>query len=275
MTYAHENLLDTHTGASARAYLRAGRTLQPDTWEVFRLGYNPTSLYDSPTRWGFSGGKKIWLPRGIVIPGLECNRPTYIKIRRPLPGDSLSEYLDPQSQLSNLYSPLSNPQSKIKNPKFGGPRGGRSILFGADTFAGFPILLLVEGEWDAMLAWQEAGGLCDVASLGGAHSRADTLDLAALVCYPLVLSVSDGDAAGEQARRYLGSLARVETLDPPAHDLSDYALQGGDLRLWIAGHIASHLTLLINSLDPHRHAGTIDEWQRLLAGALRAATANP
>ena len=65
ITWAESNLA-AHAGA--QEYLAKERGLSPETWRAFRLGYNPTNLYDDPARWGLTG-KKIWLPRGIVIPG--------------------------------------------------------------------------------------------------------------------------------------------------------------------------------------------------------------
>ena len=42
------------------------------------------------------------------------------------------------------------------------------------------MLLLVEGEFDAMLAWQAGRDLCDVASLGAARNRVNALAAAAM-----------------------------------------------------------------------------------------------
>ena len=69
-----------------QAYLEKERGLSPETYRAFRLGYNPTNLYDDPGKWGLDG-KKIWLPRGIVIPSFWRGKPWYIKVRRARPGD--------------------------------------------------------------------------------------------------------------------------------------------------------------------------------------------
>ena len=78
-----ENNLANHTGA--QEYLKKERGLSPETWRAFRLGYNPLNLYDDPAKWALDG-KKIWMPRGIVIPGFWQEKPWYVKVRRPLSG---------------------------------------------------------------------------------------------------------------------------------------------------------------------------------------------
>jgi hypothetical protein len=47
------------------------------------MGYNPADLFKEPDRWGFRDGKKIWLPRGIVIPGISAGQVRYVKVHRP------------------------------------------------------------------------------------------------------------------------------------------------------------------------------------------------
>ena len=76
----------------AREYLEIERGLWPETWQHFGLGYNPSNLYDDPARWDLVGNK-IWLPRGVVIPGMWKGAPWYIKIRRPRLDDALGKYI--------------------------------------------------------------------------------------------------------------------------------------------------------------------------------------
>jgi hypothetical protein len=266
--YACSQLRHPEGGAAARAYLLSERGLQPDTWDVFRLGYNPADLFDEPGRWGFEGCalqalaigslaigslKNIWLPRGIVIPGISAGQVRYVKVRRTLPGDPLSEFLGPVT--FNL------------DTKFSGPRGGQAILFGTDLWIGFPLLLLAEGEWDAMLAWQQAGDLCDVATLGGAANKPCLADLARLSAYAAILAVYDDDPAGEQARQRFSGLKRVRPIRPPAHDLTDYWRGGADLRAWIAAQVHAQLSNLVSGLDTGRHAETIAGWSAVLQQA--------
>jgi DNA primase len=228
IAYAERNL-DT----KILDYLKKERGLSRETALAFHLGYNPGNLYDDPKRWGLEG-KKIWLPRGIVIPGYLKGQPQHIKIRRPLEGDALGTYI-----------PSWNAQDGFADVKFGGPRGGRSVLFRLELMDYRPILLLVEGEWDAMLVWDHCADLCDVATLGGAQSKFDTFDLALLTRYARVLVIHDDDRAGEQGRAYITGLQtiipRIRSLLPPAHDLTDYLKTGGDVRSWTANHMSAAL----------------------------------
>lgn len=227
--YAKNELCSTELGFKALAYLQAERGLEPGTIDHFDLGYNPKDLYMARARWGLEGDKKIWLSRGVTIPGYYLDQLWYVKIRRPLAGDGLSDYISPVAD------------DNLKAIKFAGPAGGIATLFGAITWVGLPALLLVEGEWDCMLAWQEGRGLCDVATLGGVKHKPDAADKLALARYPLVVQVSDADQAGDEARQYWTQQARVVTVQPPDHDLTDYWRAGGNLRRWIAETVGREL----------------------------------
>lgn len=215
--------------AKVMDYLCKERGLSPETVRAFRLGYNPAAIYDDPTRWGLTG-KKVWLPRGIVIPGLWKGEPNYIKIRRPIPGDMLESYIGKWTQ-----------RDGDPTIKFGGPRGGRSVLFRLELKDFLPTLVLTEGEWDAMLLWENCADLCDVGTIGGAQSKFDLLDLALLTRYRSILVVHDDDKAGDKGRSYIASLQsvspRIKSIKVPAHDLTDYWKIGSDLREWIEKHL--------------------------------------
>ena len=250
ITWAESNLA-AHAGA--QEYLAKERGLSPETWRAFRLGYNPTNLYDDPARWGLTG-KKIWLPRGIVIPGFWQKEPSYIKIRRPLPGQALERSL-------GLWTPADG----LPDVKFGGPRGGVACLFRLEMLGHYPVLVLTEGEWDAMLLWEYCPDLCDVGTLGGASTRLDTLDLSLLTRYLAVLVIHDDDKAGEQGRQYVAELhtrfPRVQAIQPPAHDLTDFWKAGGDLRAWLAGQVARVLGSALGQLAIH--SPVTEGWFRL------------
>lgn len=231
-TWAEANL-SGKAGDGARKYLEKERGLSPETQRAFRLGYNPTNLYDSPANWGLDG-RKIWLPRGIVIPGFAQQQPWYVKIRRPLPGDALGQYIDAWRKRDSL-----------PDVKFSGPRGGRSTLFRLELSDHLPVLVLTEGEFDAMLLWECCPDFCDAGTLGGARAKFDALDLAQLTRYLVILAVHDDDQAGEAGREYITALktrtVRIASISPPAHDLTDFWKTGGDVRAWAAGHVARAL----------------------------------
>jgi hypothetical protein len=220
VTYAQKNLNE-----NVMEYLCRERGLSPESAKAFRLGYNPEILYDDPARWGLAG-KKVWLPRGIVIPGFWQGEVNYVKIRRPLPGDALENYIGAW-----------NKRDGAADVKFGGPRGGRSVLFRLEFRDFPPTLLLAEGEWDAMLVWEHGADLCDAGTIGGAGAKFDLLDLALLTRYRRVLVLHDNDKAGDKGRGYITSLQaispRIQSIQSPAHDLTDFWKAGGDLREWM------------------------------------------
>jgi hypothetical protein len=228
ITYAEQNLND-----AVLEYLIKERGLSLETARAFRIGYNPKNIFEDPSRWGLDG-KKIWLPRGIVVPGYWKNEPSYIKIRCPLENDALERYI-----------PKWEARDGAPNVKFGGPRGGKSVLFRVDLLDHLPVLILTEGEWDTMILWEHCMDLCDAGTIGGAQSKFDLLDLALLTRYQKIFVVQDDDKAGDRGREYITSLKaispRIESIAPPAHDLTDFWRAGGDLRNWVAGYVASAL----------------------------------
>jgi hypothetical protein len=179
-------------------------------------------------------GKKIWLPRGVVIPGIWKDQPHYIKIRRPLENDTLGKYISKW-----------NVNDIAPDIKFGGPRGGKSVLFRVEVVTQLPVLILTEGEWDTMILWENCMDLCDAGTIGGAQSKFDLLDLALLTRYQKIFVVHDDDKAGDKGRAYIASLKaispRIVSISPPAHDLTDFWKSGGNVRAWAAGYVAQAL----------------------------------
>jgi DNA primase len=254
IAWAEQNLAGLD-GEKARSYLTQARGLWPETWQAFRLGYNLENIYDQPEKWGLDG-KRIWLPRGIVIPGMWKREPWYLKIRRPMAAtDALAYHIGTWTAKDGL-----------EGVKFGGPRGGQAVLFGQDQANRMPVLLLVEGEWDAMLTWQWCQDFCDVGTLGGAQAHLDAFDLALLTRYAAILVVHDGDQAGEKGRQYIAKIrqfsGRVQAIPPPAHDLTDYQQTGGNLRAWAAGYVAQAMQDALQQV--HAQTGhTIERWRRI------------
>jgi hypothetical protein len=210
-------------------------------------------------------GKKIWLPRGIVIPGFWHGEPWYIKVRRPRPGETLGQHIGAWTA-----------QDGVSDVKFGGPRGGRSVLFHLELIGHMSVLFLVEGEWDAMLLWEYCPDLCDAGTIGGAGAKFDALDLTLLTRYLVVLVVHDDDTAGGKGRDYITKLnsmsSRIIPVKPPAHDLTDFWRDGGDIRIWAAGHVSRVLVNVfreVGELSP-----VVERWKHVAEiAALESSTA--
>jgi len=213
-----EEQLAGEQGTVAREYLKA-RGLHQKTWEAWHLGWNPRLWKRDGQTWGLDA-EPVWLHSGITIPHINAEGQLWgIKIRVFEGGVAVRD----------------------AGRKYRGPRGGmgRGMMFGDLHFARREALLLVEGEFDALLAWQEAGDLCDVGTLAGARKRLHPLALAILAQYRHIYGVLDDDEAGDKGRAMLAQIARVAVVQPPAHDLTDYWMAGGDLRGWIAQTIGA------------------------------------
>ncbi len=195
------NTLWSDAGEQARAYLH-GRGLTDDTILRFLLGYLPRDVREDAEAWGLAGDP-IWLPRGIVIPWTIDGYAWALKVRRASGG-----------------------------PKYIAARGSAPVLFGADRMAGRDTLVLAEGEFDAMLLWQETRDLVDVATLGAAYRGIDPRAALRMLRAATILVAYDGDEAGKDGAAKLNAMSgRMRRLELPAgQDVTDYYRAGGDLR---------------------------------------------
>jgi hypothetical protein len=185
--------------AKARAYL-ARRGLLESTALAFRVGY---------TLGGKFYGHK--LEPGIVLPWLRGDAIWKVNVRR-----------------------------RTDEPKYGAVYGGVcGGLYGADYLCQSDTLLVTEGEFDAMLCWQEAGDVCDVTTVGSATGKTGVEWFPLLSRYRRVLVCTDNDADGHKAATYWLSLVgdkgrRLQVpVDPPGKDITDYHMAGGDVRGWL------------------------------------------
>jgi hypothetical protein len=117
----------------------------------------------------------------------------------------------------------------------GGSSRGYLYSFG-DVTPGVPCLI-TEGEFDALLGWQEAGWVVNVGTVGGARQTPRPEALDALAAAPDWLVLPDDDEAGE------GAYLRWESIDPDrtipvrlphGKDLTDFVRAGGDVPAWLA-----------------------------------------
>ncbi|MCK5312765.1 MAG: alpha helicase, partial [Desulfobacteraceae bacterium] len=155
---AHKELLKNE---KVLDYLEKERGLDLAAVKMFQLGYfpgenNKTCMYRSRESWGLSTKlrndgkkKKLWIPRGLVIPNFIKGKPARIRIRRPK-ADLKTEkdvkyYIVPGSSMSNMV--LSTQKD-----------GGRGFV-------------VVEAELDAMLVAIKIGTLAGVVALGSASNK--------------------------------------------------------------------------------------------------------
>ena len=192
---ASQATLWSYTGTRARGWLNR-RGLVGDTVKRWRLGFSAADQK-------LCG---LWVPRGIVIPCLVAGRIWYLKVRR-----------------------AAGPA------KYSQVRGGQIALFGADTIGKHSTVVVTEGEFDAMLLYQEVGDLVGVVTLGSATARLPDAWVPYLLGVRRLLIACDADAAGAEAAAMWQSISqRAQRLVPLAgKDVTDFCLTGGDLRAWV------------------------------------------
>lgn len=210
----------------ALTYLTRMRGLNTETIGSWGLGYNPRDVWDQEAEYELTDGKRVWLPQGIVIPGWRHDALWYVKVRRPIGDDMVACGFVP------------NRPDLLPNVKYASVRGGRQVAFGETHLARRHTLVLVEGEFDAMLLRQACGSMADVMTLGGAAARLTTSDLMTLATYKRIIAAHDNDQAGERARAMLAQLSdRITDWPPTEKDITAMWRTGGDLQLrwWLAG----------------------------------------
>lgn len=196
---------DDAGAAAARAYL-ARRHLLPATVDRFALGWLPASTTTGPMGWRAAAAGAIVMP--WVFDG------QYWRVQYRAVGDV--------------------PKPERYRQKKGADVQGGLPPFNGDAIDGARVVLVVEGEMDAMLAQQVAPVGVAVVTWGSA-SIAPNGWAESLLEGRRVLLVFDADAAGQQAAAKWEVLGK-RVLLPAGKDIGDYAdLHGVDaLRAWIA-----------------------------------------
>jgi hypothetical protein len=207
----------------ALAYLRDVRGLLDETIRAARLGYNPRW---SKTSWRQADGRYAHLAPGIVIPWTVAGALWAVKVRCIV--GNLAEALgrDPE-QLRGEESP------KYLNLADGNQAGA---LYNADALQPGKPALLVEGEFDVLLAGQLASELVTPVTVGSASYALGQRWRDQVQACGRVLSALDNDEAGQKGTArlaaLLGSQHRAVKI-PSGKDLTDFVLGGGELRAWL------------------------------------------
>ncbi len=189
----------------ALSYLLNERGLEPRTIRQARLGVMP----GGHRQWRRMAGLRV--PCGIVIPWFTGETLWAVKVRR--------ESGQPK------YVQIS-----------GGSGGG---LYRGDALEGAETVLFTEGEFDALIAHQEAGRLITAVSLGSASATLNDRWLLDLVTVPLILAAYDVDKAGAKGAARLQAISRrVHLIQVPwGKDITEYHLRGGDVYTWLENEL--------------------------------------
>lgn len=205
-------LWDPEVGARPRAYL-ASRGLWPSTLDAWAIGYNAADVRLAGSEWGLD--KDVFVPRGIVVPWFNRSGVlTGLKIRRPMPSSARGKYVSVAGSTYRLY--------------------------GLPTLVVDEPLVLVEGEFDALAAWQRLGDYAACVALGTARVP-DQGEMRALNMARPVLVALDADDTGDRtAAQIVGLSPNCRRVRPqPAKDLADCVASGADLGAWFEAALAA------------------------------------
>jgi DNA primase len=236
-----EAALWSDDGGTALDWLR-GRGLTDDTIRAAQLGFNGDDKYQSPETWGRpADAKRIWLPRGIVIPWLVDGGLWRVNIRRPLPKGS-------------------------DDVKYIGPAGSSNALYGAEALSITKPAVLLEGEIDALSVQQCAGVLITAVATGSTGGARRTRWIAALALSPLVLVMFDSDKPGDEAAKYwCDMLPDAHRWRPDWGDVNAMLQDGADIRALVSSGIEHYGASDVRSDD--LRPGAVD-----IGGAIPSTT---
>lgn len=211
--------------AEQLAYL-AGRGLDLEAVTRYRLGWLDQDHYRARSAWGLEDVrkddgtlKKLWLPRGIVIPFFDATgTPERIRIRRPQVKDGEPRY-------------------------YWVPGSGDNVpVIGADRQA----FVVVESDLDALLVHHLAGDVVGAIPLGTCSAKPKAGTMAALQQALAILVALDFEPrvnattlrnenpGGKAADWWVQNFEQAKRWPVPAgKDPGEFFESGGDLRAWV------------------------------------------
>lgn len=207
---------DKREAEQARQWLKDVRGLSDTAIRAAGLGWNTRDLYFESKAWGVEREisektgkpKKIWAPKGLIIPSCRGKEIDRIRIRRPEP-DEIGRY---------ILLPGSD---------------ARPMILEGDTIKA---IVIVESDLDAFLLHDRAGDLISVVALGSATIRPDTRTDKLLKAADVILNALDTDGPGATEvwgywKDHYPNAKRWPCLD--GKDPGGMEKAGHDVRLWI------------------------------------------
>jgi hypothetical protein len=210
-------------GAGARRYLMEHRGLTEATIRAWRLGWWPNTTYEAPEGWGLDRQRDVWLPQGLVMPGIV--------------GAGRSQV----ARDGTVWYVKFRPAKRVGfSGKYYGVPGGRTALLGSDAWDDDLDLMLLEGEMDFYTVWQVLRGYVNAGTLGGAAKgrQGEAVQfgrwMGAVLRFDRIYAAFDLDTAGQQARDVMAGASEriVPVAVPYGEDVNGFYVMGGDLRTW-------------------------------------------
>ena len=156
-------------GSGMRAYLHS-RGLHDESIHRAGLGYHPTERKELATTWGIEADGPVWLPAGLVIPGVVSGVFWRVNIRT--------------GQAQRPYVAVA---------------GSLSLLYQADLLSEEKPAMLLESDLDALQVHQEAGDLISPVATEGTNGARHLYWIGHLATPRFVMVSYDADEAGDQA----------------------------------------------------------------------------
>jgi hypothetical protein len=219
-----QSALWSDKGSNARTFLHK-RGFTDRYIEEYGYGYNPIDRYIEACKLGIDEDRKVWIPRGIVIPWHFKGELWKLNIRRSV--------VDMQR-----FAP---------NAKYVNVEGSADLIYRLDRARDGKPLVIAEGEFNAdILAMVLAGAgrndIAVVATGGAGKGRGFLSKIAVNQCHPVVLSF-DPDEAGKRASMYWRSMLPGAVLHPGiSGDINEMYKSGVDLLAWLNAGIEKGLS---------------------------------
>jgi hypothetical protein len=219
-------------GREALAWLH-GRGLEDFTIRMFRLGFLPDEGWTRPVPWPGGTVAGIHHERGILVPWVAPG--AWYTAAGDAPDGPRWCGANVRRLMPDVAEPWTGPD-KCRALR-GSERGNLYPLPDVLPTQGTPPALLVEGEIDALLGWQEAGPLAFAGTVGGASQTPRPSALGGLARCPWLLLGFDHDEAGLDAVRTWRERAPHKArrvLLPHGKDVGEFVQAGGDVAAWLA-----------------------------------------
>lgn len=199
----------TPEGADALAYLH-GRGLTDETIRAARLGWLPKGNPDVP-----------WKAPGVVVPWHDKGRVALVKLRVDA------------AWRATLPPGRSQPPKYI-DARYRHPEVPHTVYPSPETIRVGRPLVVVEGEFDALLLGQALGDRAAVVTLGSAGAGLAVPILGRVLGSLAWFIATDSDSAGDKAADAWKAYPRARRIRPPGafKDWTEAASGGADLARW-------------------------------------------
>lgn len=189
-------------------YIEEGRGIRLDVAPVLGVYWNPADRYEDPRLWGLRRGKKLFIPKGIVI---ALHRRTVAPWEAgPWIVGLLVRRAEPSGESDKLrWVPFRDDGAGPDEPKI------RTMVLGSMNAKGCPCIVM-ESALDAVLVFQECGAEAVVISTNGATYPLDEDAAGMLKAASRSWAWPDADEAGMNAfRRWKKTFPDLELIEMP------------------------------------------------------------